>query len=59
MAVTSTKFIQTADDNPSWVINRSGGQITDIQAVVQGVTYTATLTYTAGEVTAISAWVSS
>ncbi len=57
MAKSVTRFIKDAGENPAWTINRSGGQITTIVAVVLGVTYTATLTYTAGEVTAISAWV--
>ena len=53
---TVTGFIKSATDNPAWTINRSAGQITSIDAVVEGVTYRATVTYTAGQVTAVSAW---
>jgi hypothetical protein len=49
-------FARTAEENPAYTINRTGDQINFIDVVANGVTYRQTWTYTAGVVTAISAW---
>ena len=55
---TVTAFIKTASENPAWTINRDGsGTITSIDALVEGVTYRATVTYTAGALATVSAYV--
>lgn len=54
---TVLPFVRDASDNLAYTIVYSGDEVDYIEVAAEGVTYRRTFTYTAGKVTAVTAWV--
>lgn len=52
-----TKFVQSAEENPAYVLSYTGSQLDYVEATVLSITYRKTLTWTGSNLTAVSAWV--